>query len=178
MNNSLKKQDGITFPAHFQEADRLKFVIQELSKGYVYSGQAPNRQDLAIMAAAVSRLITRDYPFLTNTDITEAIENGSMGRYGEVYGINLKSIDTWLRNYIKAKHEKAVEAKRQSELAEARKNQTPTVEKARGIIQLLQKNQDKVPSFKQLMNMYSKDNKNGTDTHRRRNTGRLPEETK
>jgi hypothetical protein len=156
MSNSPIKQEGISFPAHFQEPDRLKFVIQELSKGYVYSGQIPNKQDLTIMATAVSRLIIRDYPFLTDTDITEAIEKGSMGRYGEVYGINLKSIDTWLRYITKERREALAAEKKQKALREARTDQEPTVEKMRNLVRLLHNNEDKVPSFKRLIFKYTK----------------------
>lgn len=152
--SDIVKQEPISFPAHFNEIDRQKFVIQEISKAYVYVGQTPTKADLSIMAAAVSRMIERDYPFMNSIDIQEAIEKGSLGRYGDYFGINLKTIDEWLRTHTRMKKEVAATARRLKEVEEERKNQEPTVSRVMSIVKLMSKNPDKVPSYQKLVNKH------------------------
>lgn len=155
--SDIVKQAPVSFPAHFEETDRQMFVVQEISKAYVYVGQTPVKADLSIMAAAVSRMIERDYPFMNSEDIQEAIEKGSLGRYGEYYGINPKTIDEWFRTHTRMKKGVAATARRLEEIKEERKNQEPTVSRVMSIVKLLKSNPDKVPSYQKLIGKHSKD---------------------
>lgn len=69
------------------------------------AGTAAERDDSAYLIGRVLRMVIKQYSFLTCKEIRLAFENGVLGEYGDMYGVNIKTCAQFLSGYSKKRGE-------------------------------------------------------------------------
>jgi hypothetical protein len=67
------------------------------------AGTSPERDDSAYLIGRVLRMIIKQYSSLTTKEIRLAFENGVLGDYGQMYGVNIKTCAQFLSGYSKSR---------------------------------------------------------------------------
>jgi hypothetical protein len=65
-------------------------------------GQTPADEDFKFLRDELCKVIPKRYGNLTLPEVEAAFSAGLLGDYGDYYGINLVSIDKWLKGYLKS----------------------------------------------------------------------------
>jgi len=73
-------------------------VISKLLSIVIFNSghKAPEPQDFKILVNQTYQVVTEFYPEMTLNDLADAMFKGSIGQYGDFYGINLRTINSWL----------------------------------------------------------------------------------
>lgn len=94
-----------------------KELVQIVGQAYFRRGQASSDANTLAVAADLKQQINANFRSLTPADIRKAIENGTFGKYGEVYSVSVAAMVDWLNAYtidpdrIAAMHNTALAAK-------------------------------------------------------------------
>ena len=100
-------------------------IYDMLTKAYYDSGiQSPAPKDLVLLSKAIHDEIKAYFSFLRIDELRICLANGIRGEYGEFYGINIKSIHSWIRAY-------QISEKRRFKLNELKSEQPIEVDKAK-----------------------------------------------
>lgn len=100
-------------------------IYDMLTKAYYDSGiQSPAPKDLVLLSKAIHDEIKAYFSFLRIDELRICLANGIRGEYGEFYGINIKSIHSWIRAY-------QISEKRRFKLNELKSEQTIEVDKVK-----------------------------------------------
>lgn len=78
-----------------------KFMDGLIAKTFLRAGQTSDEETLNFMSVDLTTIIKKRYWFLTVQDLEKAFENGIFGEYGEYYGLNVRTFDSWLSKYDK-----------------------------------------------------------------------------
>lgn len=76
-----------------------KELVQIVGQAYFRRGQASSDANTLAVAADLKQQINANFRSLTPADIRKAIENGTFGKYGEVYGVSIAAMVDWLNAY-------------------------------------------------------------------------------
>lgn len=76
-----------------------KELVQIVGQAYFRRGQASSDANTLAVAADLKQQINANFRSLTPADIRKAIENGTFGKYGEVYGVSVAAMVDWLNAY-------------------------------------------------------------------------------
>jgi hypothetical protein len=80
--------------------DTIKSSIAILvQKMFLIAGQTPEKKDITIICREVCNDLQKRYKGMTLNEVDYALNAGVRGEYGEYYGINVVSINKWLRAY-------------------------------------------------------------------------------
>ena len=89
-------------PIRSYEMDTLKESISAIITRLVAdAGKDAECDDVAYLIGRVLRMIIKQYSYLTCREIRLAFENGILGEYGQMYGVNVKSCSQFLSGYSK-----------------------------------------------------------------------------
>lgn len=72
---------------------------QKVSQAYFRKNQNIEPRTLELVIADLRQIISADFRSLTPQDIAKAIDNGILGKYGEVYSVSVCAIVDWLNAY-------------------------------------------------------------------------------
>jgi hypothetical protein len=86
---------------------RLSVIIYTL---FEIAGQTPSEHDANVIVREVGKDLQKKYANLTLDEVDYALNAGVRGEYGEYFGINVVSINKWLRAYYNS--EERIEAQR------------------------------------------------------------------
>ena len=93
-------------PIRSYEMDRLKETITiSVTQLVADSGPAAECEDQTYLIGRVLRMIIKQYSYLTCKEIRLAFENGVLGEYGTMYGVNIKTCAQFLAGYSKRRGE-------------------------------------------------------------------------
>ena len=117
---AIQQKHNVTFPVKAgkehkriilaAKGDKLKVLPKEpleqlittvIFKAKAYTGQGGFDEDVieGAIEVLVNRIRRGEYPTLTAEQLQLIIERGTSGDYGEFFGINSTSIQTWIREY-------------------------------------------------------------------------------
>lgn len=95
----------------------LPRVIRIIAQAYMITGhQQPDEKDLSLLGSKFLLDLQESYGFFTVSEVSFFCEMGAKGEYGEFFGINLRTLHSWLQSYrtsslrAKVKQRKAAEA--------------------------------------------------------------------
>ena len=74
-------------------------LIEIVSQAYYRRNQPIDKKNTLAVAADLKAQINSHFRSLTPQDIRTAIENGTFGRYGEVYSVSIAAMVDWLNAY-------------------------------------------------------------------------------
>lgn len=74
-------------------------LIEIVSQAYYRRNQPIDKKNTLAVAADLKAQINSHFRSLTPQDIRTAIENGTFGRYGEVYSVSIAAMVEWLNEY-------------------------------------------------------------------------------
>lgn len=74
-------------------------LIEIVSQAYYRRNQPIDKKNTLAVAADLKAQINSHFRSLTPQDIRTAIENGTFGRYGEVYSVSIAAMVEWLNAY-------------------------------------------------------------------------------
>lgn len=74
-------------------------LIEIVSQAYYRRNQPIDKKNTLAVAADLKAQINSHFRSLTPQDIRTAIENGTFGRYGEVYSVSIAAMVEWLNTY-------------------------------------------------------------------------------
>lgn len=93
-------------PIRSYEMDNLKDEITIIVNRLVSdAGSAAECDDVAYLIGRTLRMIIKQYSYLTVKEIRLAFENGVLGDYGQMYGVNIKTCAQFLSGYSKKRGE-------------------------------------------------------------------------
>lgn len=72
---------------------------QKVSQAYFRKNQNIEPRTLELVIADLRQIIAANFRSLTPQDIAKAIDNGILGKYGEVYSVSVCAIVNWLNEY-------------------------------------------------------------------------------
>ncbi len=89
-------------PIRSYETDALKEAVANIVTLLVGdAGKAAECDDVAYLIGRVLRMIIKKYSHLTCREVRLAFENGILGEYGKIYGVNIKTCAQFLSGYSK-----------------------------------------------------------------------------
>lgn len=93
---------GVTIDGHTVNLDPLEAALLPIiTTTCQYCGQTPGGRDVAFMAQEVAKSLRRKYDAFHLEEVKEACEIGRDGKeFGEVFGINAKTIMHWMSCYV------------------------------------------------------------------------------
>ena len=77
-----------------------KFLIGVITRVYIMAGQAASKEILEFMANELCKDLYCRFKGLTLKEVELALSNGAKGLYGEYYGINIRSFNQFLNDYV------------------------------------------------------------------------------
>lgn len=83
--------------------------MKQVAKTFATVGQSATDEQIAMIATEVTSDIYRTYSMLSIQEIEQAFYEGVRYNYGEYFGINILSINRWLRYYLENYHFKYVQ---------------------------------------------------------------------
>lgn len=87
---------GLSLAKQSSGNDFIKNIINTV---FVRAGETRTSYELAILRLDIEYIIMKDYRHLTLNDIREAFEKGLFGEYGKYYGLNVRTLESWLNSY-------------------------------------------------------------------------------
>jgi hypothetical protein len=83
-----------------QDETALKSSIAVIvEKIFVLAGQTPEKRDIVVICIEIASDLKKRYKNMTLSEVDYALNCGVRGDYGEYYGINVVSINKWLKTY-------------------------------------------------------------------------------
>jgi hypothetical protein len=89
---------GLKIREHDDETIKSTIAVL-VQKMFLIAGQTPEKKDITIICREVCADLRNRYKGMTLNEVDYAMNNGVRGEYGEYYGINVVSINKWLRAY-------------------------------------------------------------------------------
>jgi hypothetical protein len=83
-----------------------KFLAVQVQGLFLLSGQEPDKKDVVLITREVYKDLEKKYKGLTLKEIEYIFEQGIRGEYGDNYGINVISINRWLKTYYHSEERK------------------------------------------------------------------------
>ena len=91
-------------PVRSYEMEDLKSSVSTIvTRLLADAGTRMEMDDSAYLIGRTLRMIIKQYSALTVKEIRLAFENGVSGEYGDMYGVNIKTIAQFLSGYSKAR---------------------------------------------------------------------------
>ena len=99
--------------------EMLNRVSTILRQTYAIAGfKSPEPTDLAVFTAKLAADLCENFPYLTLEEVSFCFEMGAKEEYGEIMGINLRTITKWLKAYktsdLRYRAKLAVEAEKKA----------------------------------------------------------------
>ena len=103
------------------EGERIVKIKNDLLKSslarivptlFIIAGQQPDRQNVRIIWQELASDLQKRYKLLTLSEVEYVLLNGVKGEYGEYFGVNIVSINKWLRAYYNSDERHAALAER------------------------------------------------------------------
>lgn len=79
--------------------DSLAVMVQTV---FAAAGQVPDKSDVVLIIREISRDLRNRFKNLTLAEVKTAMDNGVRGCYGDYYGINVVTINKWLKAYTES----------------------------------------------------------------------------
>lgn len=73
---------------------------QIISLAYFRKGQEKENEVMDFIVSDFKSLVVEEFPYLTIEEVSFAIKEGVMGRYGEYFGVNEVTMMNWVRAYV------------------------------------------------------------------------------
>jgi hypothetical protein len=86
----IRKYDEITIKSS------LAVIVEKI---FTLAGQNPEKKDIAVICRELASDLRKRYGGMTLAEVDYALNAGVRGDYGEYYGINVVSINKWLKTY-------------------------------------------------------------------------------
>lgn len=91
-------------PIRSYEMDSLKETITVIVTQLIAdAGSRAECDDSAYLIGRLLRMLIKQYSYLTCKEVRLSFENGVLGDYGDMYGVNIKSCAQFLSGYSKAR---------------------------------------------------------------------------
>lgn len=100
-----------------ESSELLNFLIDNVTKLLHDLGQKVESDSLLQLSASLQESLTTEFKWITISEIPEIFKQGRRGDFGEFYGVNLNTIEVWIRSYYE--HKRAEIVKRNSTKSEA-----------------------------------------------------------
>jgi hypothetical protein len=113
--NELVVKEKTELRVKDSEEQEIKVMIYNfVPQLYPLCGQTPNEKDIDLFAQQLPVLLKSRYRTLTLDEVRKALLNGTIGDYGDYYGLNITSFVKFLNAYSASdEHKKAMAARHQ-----------------------------------------------------------------
>jgi hypothetical protein len=81
----------------------IAVIVQKL---FAIAGQSPEKKDVELICKEICADLQKRYKGMTLSEVDYALNAGVRGEYGEYYGINVVTINKWLRAYYNSDERK------------------------------------------------------------------------
>jgi hypothetical protein len=96
---------GLRIREHDEATIKSSIAIL-VQKMFLIAGQTPDKKDITIICKEITADLQKRYKGMTLNEVDYALNAGVRGEYGEYFGINVVSINKWLRAYYNSDERK------------------------------------------------------------------------
>jgi hypothetical protein len=82
------------------------FITEQIQVLFVLAGQTPGKNDVKSLRIEITKDLQTRYKTMTLKEVGHCFASGIRGEYGDYYGINVATINKWLRTYYNSDERK------------------------------------------------------------------------